>query len=668
MAEREVVCSRELRADADSVWCQLADFDLLWHPAVERCHTARQSDGALQREFTDSDGNRYTEQLTYISDTGRTLCYCLLSGVEGMLRYRARVAVNVTDQGKCLVHWSATISAVPTRIEAIATGTKSIFEMAIDALDQPFPSSRNLRYPSIGQHKVRREIAMQPLQRGTAVGSPELSYLSARSSVQTERPLVVLLHGIGGQAANWEQQLTALGSNYSMQALDLRGYGGSAPGLQQSVVEDYCSDILRLQNAFDAPQLVLVGLSYGSWIATSFAMRHPQLLAGLVLAGGCTGMSEAAPSERNAFLKARSEPLQQGLTPADFAAGVVDIIAGPNATAEQRHNLHNSMAEIPVATYTDALHCFCHPEETFDFSRINCPVMMLTGEHDRLAAPDEIFTVSQRMFNARASHPAPAEIRYEVIADAGHVCNIEQPAEFNLLLDSFLSCLPQVAHDYKQGLPQKQQQKKRCIIDAAHQEFCSNGFDGASMARVAKLAQVSKPTLYQYFGDKEGLFAAVLDEGRKHLVAPLFSSEGSLVERLWVFSWSYADFVLREDMLSLARLILGEATRRPGSAAAYHHGGPGKAFSGIVAFIQECVDSGSLSVTNAELAAQDLWSLILSGPRDYYLHHVNERPDRGALLQSITHGLRGFLTLYSTSKDHDLAELEQKISEHQQIL
>ena len=150
MAEREVVCSRELRADADSVWCQLADFDLLWHPAVERCHTARQSDGALQREFTDSDGNRYTEQLSYISDTERTLCYCLLSGVEGMLRYRARVAVSVTDQGKCLVHWSATISAVPTRIEAIATGTKSIFEMAIDALDQPCllytsPSPRDQR-------------------------------------------------------------------------------------------------------------------------------------------------------------------------------------------------------------------------------------------------------------------------------------------------------------------------------------------------------------------------------------------------------------------------------------------------------------------------------------------------------------------------------------------
>ena len=60
-------------------------------------------------------------------------------------------------------------------------------------------------------------------------------------------------------------------------------------------MDGYCADILRVAKVLGARRLVLVGLSYGAWIATSFAMRHSDTLAGLVLSGGCTGMSEAGP-------------------------------------------------------------------------------------------------------------------------------------------------------------------------------------------------------------------------------------------------------------------------------------------------------------------------------------------------------------------------------------
>ena len=64
-------------------------------------------------------------------------------------------------------------------------------------------------------------------------------------------------------------------------------------GFRQSTIDDYCEDILRVMAAFNADKIILCGLSYGSWIVTSFAMRRPDKLAGLVLSGGCAGMSEA---------------------------------------------------------------------------------------------------------------------------------------------------------------------------------------------------------------------------------------------------------------------------------------------------------------------------------------------------------------------------------------
>ena len=97
--------------------------------------------------------------------------------------------------------------------------------------------------------------------------------------------------------------------------------------------------------------------------------------------------------------------------------------------------MHASMAAIPAATYADALHCFTHPPESFDFSRLTRPVLLMTGEHDRLAPPSEIGSIAQRI-SAAAPHP---DVRFEVIAGAGHVCNVEQPEAYNAILTDFVA-------------------------------------------------------------------------------------------------------------------------------------------------------------------------------------------------------------------------------------
>ena len=75
-----------------------------------------------------------------------------------------------------------------------------------------------------------------------------------------------------------------------------------------------------------------------------------------------------------------------------------------------------------------------------------------------------------------------------------------------------------------------------------------------------------------------------------------------------------------------------------------------------------CVADGLLGVDDVELAAQDLWSLILSGPRDHCLHFVGETPAREELRRSIGHGLGVFLKAYSTRVEADLAALAEKIA------
>ena len=145
-------------------------------------------------------------------------------------------------------------------------------------------------------------------------------------------------------------------------------------------------------------------------------------------------MSEAPTAEREAFLAARQKPLDEGLSPRDFAEQVVKVIAGPHASAEVREKLHTSMATIPAHSYRDALWCFAHPQEKFDFAGIACPVLMMTGEHDRLASPSEIQGVAKRIHGA-ARNP---NVQFEVLSGAGHLCNIENPTLYNAFLTRFL--------------------------------------------------------------------------------------------------------------------------------------------------------------------------------------------------------------------------------------
>lgn len=181
------------------------------------------------------------------------------------------------------------------------------------------------------------------------------------------------------------------------------------------------------------------------------------------------------------------------------------------------------------------------------------------------------------------------------------------------------------------------------------------------MDAVAIEAGLSKPTLYQYFESKDTLFSAMLQGERSHMHNVLARPTGkSLVADLLNFAWDYADTVMRPDMLALARLIIGEVQRVPEIGHAYQESGPDKLLNDIMSYLKVQRLAGKLSFDDAELAAQDLWGLILSAPRTQALYLPDKQPTRSELARYINNGLRVFLKAYSTDPASDLAELAKR--------
>jgi AcrR family transcriptional regulator len=83
------------------------------------------------------------------------------------------------------------------------------------------------------------------------------------------------------------------------------------------------------------------------------------------------------------------------------------------------------------------------------------------------------------------------------------------------------------------------------ILGAALAEFARYGLGGARVDRIAQRARANKRMLYYYFGDKDGLFLAALEDRYQHIRSAERTLElqhldpRQALERLVQFTWDY---------------------------------------------------------------------------------------------------------------------------------
>ncbi|MBS1878697.1 MAG: alpha/beta hydrolase [Actinobacteria bacterium] len=99
-----------------------------------------------------------------------------------------------------------------------------------------------------------------------------------------DRPPLLLLHGVGGNAWMWGGLARELGEHRRPLALDLRGYGDSQWSAGHDyLTDDHAGDVAALVAALELERLDLVGFSWGGLVALAFAAEHPELVERLVM-------------------------------------------------------------------------------------------------------------------------------------------------------------------------------------------------------------------------------------------------------------------------------------------------------------------------------------------------------------------------------------------------
>lgn len=150
------------------------------------------------------------------------------------------------------------------------------------------------------------------------------------------------------------------------------------------------------------------------------------------------------------------------------------------------------------------------------------------------------------------------------------------------------------------------------LVEVALNEFLEHGYGGTSMARIVKVAGISKTTLYSRFSSKEQLFRAIVRlQIDNSAPATFLKSDLGLEQGLKSYANQMVKLNLEGDLLGVNRLIYSESQRFPelGAAAAER---TALGVKRISQFILECARNNGGDCKDPDIAAE-VFILMLRG-------------------------------------------------------
>ncbi|MCM2475848.1 TetR/AcrR family transcriptional regulator [Rhizobium sp. CG5] len=151
------------------------------------------------------------------------------------------------------------------------------------------------------------------------------------------------------------------------------------------------------------------------------------------------------------------------------------------------------------------------------------------------------------------------------------------------------------------------------ILAAAERVFVDQGYGASTMEEIARAAEMSKKTLYQYFTDKESLFAALLQSD----VMPDFPevpADGPASPELLRETFStIARAILAPRHIALTRLVISEAPKTPELAASFYYNYIERFRRTVFDRLLELENAGMVEATRALAMIEPIMGIIL-GP------------------------------------------------------
>ena len=232
-------------------------------------------------------------------------------------------------------------------------------------------------------------------------------------------PTVILLHGLGGAKEFWLANFGALASKYQVYAIDEIGFGQSDKPLMNYKVATFADFLHGFMQTEKIAKATLVGNSFGGWIATDFAVQHPEMVDKLVLVDAAGLTWERPLPDLNPSTIAGWRTLIELVF---YDQKMVSDEGVMQAFTQHMRNNDGYTIERTVAG-------FASPQfEDGKLASIHAATLVVWGRQDELIP----------LASGEKFRDGIAGARLLVVEHCGHVPQIEKAAEFNQALLEFL--------------------------------------------------------------------------------------------------------------------------------------------------------------------------------------------------------------------------------------
>ena len=252
------------------------------------------------------------------------------------------------------------------------------------------------------------------------------SYMAAG---KVDAPVVVFLHGIGGNSMDWRFQFAGL-DGFRLVAWNAPGYMLSDGfRTEKPACREYADALADFLDALKLTQVNIVGNSNGSRVAQCFAIHHPTRIIKLAMVGPSAGRTDIPEAEKTKVTAMRQAQIATG----GYGLGArVDALLGPNTSPEVRELARNVLRATNPRAFMHGVNLLLSvgysPEQVG--TAIKVPVLLIAGTADR---------VSPIETNATLIKKAVPNARLEILPEIGHLPHVEAPERVNQLLREFFS-------------------------------------------------------------------------------------------------------------------------------------------------------------------------------------------------------------------------------------
>ena len=250
--------------------------------------------------------------------------------------------------------------------------------------------------------------------------------------VEGAGPVLVFAHGLGGNHLSWWQQVPHFRDRYTCVTFAHRGFSPSSAPPAGPDPKDYPGDLAALIDHLGAKDVRIVAQSMGGWTALDYALAQPTRVRALVLASTAGTIARAPSLFADADQLPAWEKKANAAAAANQAANI--HVAGGERLAREQPAAHFLYQEIDALSGIDkvALRAklgagLVRPAD--ELRKLNVPTLWLTGDEDIVYPPFLSDILAKMMPNAQVTQ----------VNQAGHSVYFERPAEFNRIVDDFMT-------------------------------------------------------------------------------------------------------------------------------------------------------------------------------------------------------------------------------------